>query len=134
LGVKLLGQGTGRQADGIAKNITDHWAVIYDAKVRRDGFQLGTEDRKFKEYIDLHGGELQNEGIDRFYFAVISSRFRDADVEKARTLVRQTRAKACVFVEADVLVHWVEQHLKNVAGYRTQELERFFDTTGLAKR
>lgn len=132
LEVKQLGQGTGRKADGIAKSVRGHWAIIYDAKLRRAGFRLETEDRKFREYIERHGSELRNEGIERFYFAVVSSSFRESDLDSARAVVRATNAKAFVFIQASSLVHWVEQHLKQVAGYSTDELEARLDRTGIA--
>lgn len=54
LTVEQLGQGSGRVADGIARCASENWAVIFDAKVRTGGYRLGTEDRKFREYVETH--------------------------------------------------------------------------------
>jgi len=52
LEVKPLGQRAGgRVADGIVRSRAERWALVYDAKVRRDGYVMGTEDRKFREYL-----------------------------------------------------------------------------------
>lgn len=112
LDVNELGQGAGRVADGIARCPSGRWAVIYDAKVRRGGFTLGTEDRKFREYIEHHGEELQREGIDSIYFAVISSSFDKKDLAKTREVVRLTRSKAFALVEAAALRALVELKLR----------------------
>src|SRR2546426_11439540 len=37
-------------------------SLIIDAKVRSDGYVLGTEDRKFLEYAGNHGSELLRQG------------------------------------------------------------------------
>lgn len=45
-----LGQGTGRNPDSIALANKERYAILIDAKVRANGYTLGTEDRKFLEY------------------------------------------------------------------------------------
>ena len=75
-----LGQGTGRNADSIASAPREHFSIIIDAKVRTNGYTLGTEDRKFLEYAVKHGKALQNQGFDKIYLAVVASAFRDPDL------------------------------------------------------
>lgn len=128
--VESLGQGLGRNPDGIAKCFEQHWAVIYDAKVRTSPFRLVTEEeRKFQEYIERVGEQLREQGIGKYYFVVVSSGFDERDIPKARELVRRTHAKACVLVEADVFMKLVEQRLRNSRDYSMNDIERkFMDT------
>ena len=46
--VEVLGQGYGRVHDGTAVSNEYHYAIIFDAKVRKDGYSLGTDDRAIK--------------------------------------------------------------------------------------
>jgi hypothetical protein len=49
--------------------------LILDAKVRSNGYVLGTEDRKFLDYAVKHGLELQKQGFDKIYLAVVGPSF-----------------------------------------------------------
>jgi hypothetical protein len=73
---------------------------------------MGTEDRKFLEYVERHGRELERDGTQTIYFAVISSHFSETDVERARDIVRSSKAKAVVLLEAAALRAAVELHLR----------------------
>ncbi len=135
LSVNILGQGAGRVADGIAWCRPGRWAVVYDTKVRRGGFVMGTEDRKFREYIERHGKDLEREGIDAIYFAVISSSFDESDVVKAREVVRLTKAKAFVLLEASALRALAELKLRTRVLDDWEVLQRLFtlsNVVGLA--
>src|SRR5574344_24200 len=57
-----LGQGTGRNPDGIAKCRQYHYAIIIDAKSRKEKYTIGTEDRKFIEYIKKYGASCYRVG------------------------------------------------------------------------
>jgi hypothetical protein len=129
LGLRVLeyGQGTGRRADGIAVCAQKHWAVVFDAKLRRELYKLGAlEDRKFKEYIAHHGDELERMGTKRQYFAIISSSFRDKDVRRAKEIARQSCAKSCALVEAGALAKLVERKLEYPDEVGLDEIERVF--------
>ncbi len=113
--VARLGQGAGRVADGVARWRTGRWAVVYDAKVRRDGFAMQTEDRKFREYVEHHGRQLVREGVDAVYFSVISSSFDERDLTRAQDIVHATRAKAVALVEAGALTAMIDLKLRTRA-------------------
>ena len=125
--VEELGQGAGRVADGIAECRQFGWAVVYDAKVRRNGYSMGTEDRKFKEYIESHTKRLKSKGISKIYFAVVSSFFATGDLAKAREITRLTEAKSFVFLEAGALVKLVEGKLRVPLDFT--DIERIFVDT-----
>jgi hypothetical protein len=134
LDVQRLGQGQGRNPDGIAKHFQRHWAVIYDAKVRSGDYRLLTEDeRKFREYIERSGEGLAKQGITRFYFAVVSSHFLQRDLQKAQELCRITQAKACVFIEASALQSIIEKRLSAGSAFSEDELERYFAETRILR-
>lgn len=75
--VESLGQGSGRNPDGIACDLRNHYAIIIDAKSRRDGYSLGTDDRTFREYIESHRRRLEALGIKTLYLALVSGRFKN---------------------------------------------------------
>lgn len=111
--VETLGQGYGRVPDGIAICSENHYAVIFDAKVRKDGYSMGTDDRAMKEYILLETDRLRRQGIRYVYFAVISSKFNEDFAEVIRTLKMETDIREVVFVEAAALLSILEQKLRN---------------------
>lgn len=69
------GQGTGRNPDGIAKSNQYGYAMLIDAKSRKDAYKFGTEDRKFIEYIKSHAEPLRKNGFSKIYFLIVSSKF-----------------------------------------------------------
>jgi hypothetical protein len=69
------GQGTGRNPDGIAKENQNRYAILIDAKSRKDKYKIGTEDRKFIEYIKTFSDPLRKSGFKNIYFLIVSSSF-----------------------------------------------------------
>ncbi len=134
LTVEPMGQGYGRVADGIARCASGRWAIIYDAKAHSGGYRLKTEDRKFREYIETHIPPLRNLGIQRYYFAIVSSRFSTSDLERAQELVRLSDVKSCVFLEASALVALVEHRVKEAAAFDMNGVERLFTITRIVTK
>jgi hypothetical protein len=134
LTVEPMGQGYGRVADGIARCNSGGWAVIYDAKLRRDRYRLLTEDRKFREYIETHVPALRSAGLQRCYFAIVSSQFSESDVERAHELVRLCDIKSLVFVEASALAAMVENRVRDAASFDLDNIERLFTRTRIIAR
>jgi hypothetical protein len=129
LDLKRFGQGTGRAADGVARCREQRWALIYDAKLRRDGFALGTEDRKFREYIEHHARALARDGVESLYFVVVSSRFQKSDLDGAHRLVRATKAKSVVLLEASALRALVDVKLRMAVLHDSDRLHEVFALT-----
>ncbi len=130
--VEQLGQGAGRVADGIAKCSEGHWAIVYDAKVRSNGYKMQTEDRKFKEYIERHSPDLKKQGITKVYFSIISSAFSSSDLPKAMELKRSTGSE-CIFLEADALVRLIEMKIKHPITFQWKDVESYFIQTRILK-
>ncbi len=129
LEVLELGQGSGRVADGIARCTSGRWALIYDAKLRRSGFVMGTEDRKFREYVATHATDLRREGFETLHFVVVSSSFAASDLPRAQDIVQTTPAKSCVLLEAAALLAMVELRLRTQNLAEAAQLHRVFGPT-----
>lgn len=69
------GQGTGRNPDGVAKENQKRYAILIDSKSRKDNYKIGTEDRKFIEYIKTFSEPLRKAGFSNIYFLIVSSSF-----------------------------------------------------------
>jgi len=122
--VENLGQGKGRKADCLAIARQDGFAVIIDAKVRSDGYVLGTEDRKFLEYAATHSRELQSAGLQKVYFAVIGSEFRESDLTKLTMYLAQSPIRSVDFITAKALMNLVERSIRERHRFRLSEVDQ----------
>ncbi|PJZ79218.1 hypothetical protein [Leptospira meyeri] len=73
--IKPLGQGTGRNPDGIGYSTKFHIGFLYDAKARKDRYNFGTDDRIFNEYISSFRKFFSEKGLTNTFFLIISSEF-----------------------------------------------------------
>ena len=119
-----LGQGKGRAADCLALSKKDAFGVIIDAKVRPNGYLLGTEDRKFYEYVVNHARELQHQGIEKIYLAVVGSTFREQDLVKLTSYLTNAPLRSLVFLTAAALMRVVEESIRNRNIFRLIDFER----------
>jgi hypothetical protein len=122
--VLTLGQGCGRVADCLAIATAERFAVIIDAKVRRRGYTLGTDDRQFCEYATRHTRELTLKGIDKVYFAVIGSGFRQEDLDKLAGFMSGTPIRSVVFMEASALMQLVNDSIRDRRQFRLDDIDR----------
>ena len=111
--VEPLGQGYGRVPDGIAICQEFHYAIVYDAKVRQNGYSMGTDDRAIREYIMRQTERLKRQGIRNVYFAIISSSFNADYDDIIRTLKMETDIREILFIEVAGLLTILEQKLRN---------------------
>ena len=93
LGFEVIdyGQGTGRNPDGIAKENQNRYAILIDAKSRKDSYKIGTEDRKFIEYIKTFSEPLKKQGFVNIYFLVVSSRFDSVSLTAIKNIKVETQ-------------------------------------------
>ena len=111
--VESMGQGYGRVPDGVAVCSEFHYALIYDAKVRTNGYTVGTDDRAIKEYIFYETDRLKRQGIRNIYFLIISSTFNGDFDDVIRSIKMDTEVRELIFVEAAALLTLLEQKLRN---------------------
>jgi hypothetical protein len=108
-----LGQGRGRKADSLALARRESFGVIIDAKVRQNGYVLGTEDRKFLEYAVTHTRELDRDGISKVYFVVIGSDFRESDLTQLTNYLAQSPIRSVDFITAKALMRIVGDSIEH---------------------
>jgi hypothetical protein len=135
--VEELGQGTGRQPDGIAKSrgvYNGDYAIIYDAKAREGKYSMGTGDREIKEYIKNKNEELRKERIYKTCFVIVSSDFDDNPSldDLIRDLYKETRV-TIVLIKASDLLFIIAAKLEN-AEINHEQLENLFLEKGILTR
>ena len=131
--VENLGQGYGRVPDGVAICSEYHYAIIFDAKIRKEGYNtLGTDDRAIKEYIRNHTEILKRRGIRKFYFLIISSKFSADFDDFIRNMKMETDIDEIIFIEANALLLLLEQKLRsNEFGLGPGGLQNFLSQSGI---
>lgn len=108
------GQGSGRNPDGIAMDHRHNYAIIYDAKSRRDGYTIGTSDeRQFQDYINREVPSYRSRGFRNIYFAVISGEFTDDGRDAIRSLKISTDIQEVRLIETEALLVILEQRLRD---------------------
>ncbi len=113
--VEPLGQGHGRVPDGIAYSQEYRYAIIYDAKVRQDGYRMGTDERAIREYISNVGERLRRQGYRNIYLMIISSSFSGDHDSVIRSIKIDTDVREVLLFEASALLKLLEGKLRNPA-------------------
>jgi len=132
--VTELGQGKGREPDGVAISTDGHagyYAIIYDAKAREVNYSIGTGDREIVEYIKNKQRELQRQRVDKISFLIVSSEFLDKPSldSSLKDIYRATRVPV-ILVRAKDLLYIVNRKLSN-ADIDHAQLEDLFLETGV---
>ncbi len=131
---KLLGQGKGRVPDGQALSLDDSYAILWDAKVRGDRYDMGTDDRAVKEYITTLSRELKRrQTLRNIYYLIVSSEFGDDYEDAIRSLKMETDVNEVCLVEADALVVMVEAKMRSPreVSLGPDGLQRLFSMSGV---
>jgi|HubBroStandDraft_6_1064221.scaffolds.fasta_scaffold10330_4 hypothetical protein len=131
---KLLGQGKGRVPDGLALSLDDSYAILWDAKVRGEGYSMGTDDRVVKEYITTQSRELKKrQSLRNIYYLIVSSTFGDDYDDAIRSLKMETDVNEVCLVEADALVAMVEAKMRSPreVSLGPDGLQRLFSVSGV---
>jgi hypothetical protein len=97
--------------------------VVIDAKVRRRGYTLGTDDRQFCDYAVRHTRELAASGIERVYFAVVGRGFRQEDLDKLARLTG-TPIRGVAFIETEALMRLVHESIAKRREFRLADLDQ----------
>jgi hypothetical protein len=131
---KLLGQGKGRVPDGLALSPDDSYAILWDAKVRGDGYNMGTDDRAVKEYITTQSRDLKKrQSLRNIYYLIVSSAFGDDYDDAIRSLKMETDVNEVCLVEADALIAMVEAKMRSPreVSLGPDGLQRLFSVSGV---
>lgn len=131
---KLLGQGKGRVPDGLAIANDERYAIIWDSKIRNNGYSLGTDDRTIREYIHTQSRELKRRSSMRnIYYMIISSSFADDYDDAIRSMKMDTDVNEVCLVEAEALVEMVDAKLRSPlqVSLGSDGLQQLFATSGI---
>ncbi len=110
---KLLGQGKGRVPDGLASALEENYTILWDAKIRKDGYSIGTDDRIIREYITKQSRDIKKrQSLRNIYYMIISSKFTDDFEDAIRSIKMETSINEVILVEADALVAMVDAKLR----------------------
>jgi Holliday junction resolvase len=121
--VTALGQGTGRNPDTIAKATQEHFGLIIDAKARNESYVMGTEDRKFIEYIRQHQPILTREGCKKIYFIIVSSSFSGRDMASIMRVKQETQIPV-VEIRANQLLRILAFTIENPLHFDRRKFEQ----------
>lgn len=128
--VEEMGQGQGRKPDGVALCRELNFAILFDAKSFRDGYQIGTDDRKIIEYIKSQERRLRKEGYHNFYFVAVSSSFR-GDAKQALDRVRnETQVKSVVLLTAEQGLRVLARKIEKPASFDLESLRDLLVDSG----
>jgi len=105
--------------------------VIVDAKAGTEGLVLGTEDRKFLEYVKRHSAQTENLGINRVYLCVVSSSFRAIDADNLRTALAGSLVRGFAMWSVASLMATVEQSIYDRSRFTLAALESEFQRSGI---
>lgn len=131
---QLLGQGKDRVPDGLALSVDDSYGILWDAKIRGDGYSMGTDDRAIKEYIVTQSRDLKRRrGLRNIYYFIVSSGFSDDYDDSIRSLKMETDVNEVCLVETDALVAMVDAKMRHPheVSLGPDGLQRFFSVSGV---
>jgi hypothetical protein len=126
----IFGQGTGRNPDCIAKASQFSYAVLIDAKSRGEHYKIGTEDRKFIEYIKTHRNLLNKAGHNFLYFLVVSSDF-NSEYSTALTNIKRETGVETSFIKASTLLRLLAKKIEHPSILTIESLKELFISQGL---
>jgi len=111
--VEILGQGTGRNPDVIAKYREDNTAFLIDAKAYSEGYSLGLDNRAIKEYINIHCPKLIKEGYKKIAFIIVSNSFKTDLEEFINEVTWNTDIKRFILLTSEALLYLVAYKTKD---------------------
>lgn len=134
---KLLGQGNGRVPDGIALAEDFNYAILWDAKIRANGYSLGTDDRQIRDYVTTQSREMKRKrSFKNIYYIIVSSTFADDHDDLVRSIKMETDVNEVIFLEAEALVEMVNAKLRSPLQITIgpDALQRLFSSSGVLKQ
>ncbi|MEB0277196.1 restriction endonuclease FokI C-terminal domain-containing protein [Mucilaginibacter sp. 10B2] len=125
-----FGQGTGRNPDSIAKASQFGYALLIDAKARKEAYQIGTEDRKFIEYIKTHSSNLNRTGHGIIYFVIVSSEFKSITESSLKNIMTETNVVTTLF-KASTLLKLLSKKIEYPSTLNLESIKGLFLNSGI---
>jgi hypothetical protein len=108
-----LGQGKGNEPDIIIKHRVEGAAFIIDAKGYSNGYNLSVaDDRAIRDYISRNCAKLNNEGIRKIGFIIVSNSFKTDLDSFINDITWNTDIKRFKLLTSDALLHLLAYKLK----------------------
>jgi len=129
-----MGPGQGRVPDGFAFAHDDNYAIIWDSKIRLDGYSMGTDDRTIREYINTHSRDIKRQmSLRNIYYLIISSSFVDDYDDTIRSIKMETDISEVSLVEAEALVAIIDAKLRAPLQITlgSDGIQRLFSVSGI---
>jgi len=128
--VEELGQGKGPVPDAIYRAETERrYAVLVDAKIRAEGYDMGTDYRAINDYLERKGKPLRKKAY-KVYYAIISHRFRGDPHEAISRVHKHGIASNVTLLTAEALLRLIELKLKDhLLGL--DEIQNVFEEGGI---
>ena len=133
---KLLGQGKGRVPDGIAVARDENYAIIWDAKIRADSYNMGRDDRVIREYIYNQSRDLKRrQHLRNIYYLIVCSKYADNFDDSIRSIKMETDVNEVILVEAEAIVEMVDAKLRSPLDVTlgSDGFQQLFAVSGLLK-
>ena len=121
--VEDLGQGRGREPDGIARCREHNYAILFDAKSSKGGYVIGTDDRAITEYIRRKERELRKDGYSSIYFVIVSSAFKGNLRHSIERIRRETSVKSVVLVTAEQGLRLLARRVEDPNAFDLEEFQ-----------
>jgi predicted RNA-binding protein len=128
--VDELGQGKGPVPDAVYRAETERrYAILVDAKLRSEGYDMGTDYRTIMDYLDRKGKPLRKKAY-KLYYAIISRRFRGDPEDGINRVRKQGVASNVTLLTTEALLRLVELKLKDPL-LGLDEIQNVFDEGGI---
>jgi hypothetical protein len=128
--VKGLGQGTGREPDGIACCREYNYALLFDAKSSKTGYGIGTDDRTIVEYIRRYEKELRKDGYSNIYYVIVSSTFKGTSRSSIDRVRADTPIKSLVLMTAEQALRLLASKIEDPAVFDLDEFQALLLDSG----
>lgn len=128
--VQGLGQGKGREPDGIAYCREYNYVILFDAKSSKAGYGIGTDDRTIVEYIRRYERELRREGYSNIYYVIVSSSFKGTSKSSVDRVRAETPVKSLVLMTAEQALRLLASKIEDPAAFDLEEFHSLLLDSG----
>jgi hypothetical protein len=108
-------RGHGRGPTAIAACSEHHYAIIYDARISRQGYALESEADQMRDYIIKTGDKLYKQNFRTIYYMVVSSAFSGEYDSATRSFKIETGVNEVILAEVKALLQLLEQKMRDPA-------------------
>lgn len=111
--IRSVDRGHAHGPAGVAACNEHHYAIIYDARVSRQGYALESEADLMRDYIINTGDKLYKQNYRMIYFMVVSSGFSGEYDSATRSLKIETGVNEVILAEVKALLQLLEQKMRD---------------------